>query len=645
MKSTDNPISRAYNRTISLRGKFIILLLTVSLTAVIPIAVISGYLSYQTHRNDVGKTLYLLADGQSIALGDYLAREVSTLQTVALDDTLMNAALAANAGYPSGLENINNLNLQLASDWQSYDENSPLIYDRLNNSAALRLKEYQNLFPENVEILLTDKYGALIGITKYNKNYLYTDKNWWQTAYNSDLGRVYISGILEPIQSEDVKVISLAIPLRSGSTNEVIGILRAGLNLQAIMAVLPNPSGETPETDLYFAFGSGLAVQHDQLVNVDENLDMLLSAKGKSFIETNYEGVPSLVSQSPVRTRDQSSNIDQLGWTIVAHLNRNEALAPVLHQFYAILIYILFIIAIVTGIALISSKFFSDPIKRLTSIANQVALGNLDVNVEVESKDEVGILATTLNKVIVQLRELITTYEQRVSERTKALETSAQISRRLSTILDQDLLIKEVVDQVQTAFKYDHTHIYLFDQSHKSLELTGGSGFIGQQLLEAGYQIPRGKGLIGSAAETNISILAPDVTQEPKWLPNPLLPETRSEISVPISIGENVLGVLDIQNNQAGSLSQVDVDVIQSIANQVAIAIQNTQSFAATQDRMLQETLISDISQSIQSTTTVDDALKIAVRELGRATGAKQTIAHIKIPDQVEDNTENVADE
>jgi putative methionine-R-sulfoxide reductase with GAF domain len=203
------------------------------------------------------------------------------------------------------------------------------------------------------------------------------------------------------------------------------------------------------------------------------------------------------------------------------------------------------------------------------------------------------------------------TLEQRVADRTKALATSAAVSRRLSTILDQKQLVTEVVNQVQSAFNYYHAHIYLLDETNKRLVMAGGTGEAGQIMLSRDHRIPLGKGLVGRAADTNAAVLVSNVSANPDWLPNPLLPETKSELAMPIAIGDRVLGVL----------KQEDVDLLQSISTQVAVALQNARSYTEAQERADREARITTIGQKIQGTTTIEAALQVAVRELGRSLG------------------------
>ena len=174
-----------------------------------------------------------------------------------------------------------------------------------------------------------------------------------------------------------------------------------------------------------------------------------------------------------------------------------------------------------------------------------------------------------------------------LEERSQVIETSAEVSRYLSTILDPEELVIAVVEQLKSAFNYYHAHIYLLDETGEKLVMTGGTGTVGQALLLQEHQIPVGKGIVGQTAARNKPMLVTDVNDEPTWLPNPLLPDTSAEVAVPIAQNEQLLGVLDVQNAAIGSLNQSDVELLTSIANQVAIGLQNAALFKKQQQATL----------------------------------------------------------
>jgi putative methionine-R-sulfoxide reductase with GAF domain len=226
---------------------------------------------------------------------------------------------------------------------------------------------------------------------------------------------------------------------------------------------------------------------------------------------------------------------------------------------------------------------------------------------------------TTAARINEELQALNQELEAHVIARTRALALSSEVSRRLSTILDRHQLVNEVVSQLQQAFNYYHVHVYLLGDQGDELLLAGGTGDAGAAMRQRGHKLAMGQGLVGRAAVTRLPVLAPDVHQDRTWLPNPLLPQTKAEVAVPIMLGEELLGVLDVQHDMIGGLGAEDVDLLTTIANQVAVALQNARLYESAQQEVERQVLLNTIAQRIQSTTSVEQALQVAVRELGRA--------------------------
>ncbi len=222
-----------------------------------------------------------------------------------------------------------------------------------------------------------------------------------------------------------------------------------------------------------------------------------------------------------------------------------------------------------------------------------------------------------------------TQLELRVAERTRALETSATVSRQLSTILDQSRLVREVVEQLRGAFSYYHVHIYLWDEDAGVLRMVGGTGEAGQAMLVMGHSLLPDQGLVGRAFSTNMPVVVPDVNQHANWLANRLLPETRAELAVPIVYGDEVLGVLDAQDNQVDGLGEEDSQLLQTIAGQMAVALRNARLLTQIRREAEQSATINAINRKIAQTTDIDAAMRVALSELTKALGTRDAAVRL----------------
>ncbi|MFZ1400825.1 MAG: GAF domain-containing protein, partial [Candidatus Promineifilaceae bacterium] len=235
-------------------------------------------------------------------------------------------------------------------------------------------------------------------------------------------------------------------------------------------------------------------------------------------------------------------------------------------------------------LAILIARALVQPLLRLNSATQKLGQGEYNTRLAVTSKDEIGSLMLAFNGMAEKMGQAVADFQQH----TQSIETSSKVSHRLSTILNVEELTTAVVELLKVQFNYYHAHIYLFDEAREYLKMVGGTGIAGQTLLESGHKIKAGQGLVGRTAQTNTPTLVPDVTQEPSWLPNPLLPDTQAEAAVPITLEGEVLGVLDIQNRQIGSLGPDDVELLQSVAWQVAIGLQNARLFEQVQKEKAQ---------------------------------------------------------
>jgi len=607
----------------SVRNKMLVSFIGVTVLAAGALAVFVFTSTTNLLRTGLERELDEFASEIGVRIGDLFNEQISTLTTLAINEGVLEDVALANTAYSGDAESIQAELDAKDMTWRAADaaddNSNSLVAYRLSNPIAQQLNAFQDAFPNNIEIFITDVYGGLVGTTNRTSDYFQADEEWWQAAYYDGDGAVYI-GQPEFDESANALGVQIALPIRDRETREIIGILRTTYLASALTDILDESVGQTGKTDLYIPGEESFRFHGGQLEAIEwEEITDIQSLVGLGMVEMEYDGEPSVVVRAPLRTLEGNPAVDSLGWIVLFHQTQDEAFAPLNAQIRGVLAVVAIVIIAAAAVAFGIAVVLVRPIIQLTETAEEVAAGDLNSRAAVNSDDEYGILAQTFNQMTGQLQETLLGLEERVLERTRALETSTDVGRRLSTILDQDELVREVVQQVQNAFDYYHAHIYLFDNAKDNLVMVGGTGEAGRTMLESGHQIARGQGLVGSAGDTNLAILVPDVSKEEDWLANPLLPETRAEVAVPIAFGDEVVGVLDGQDDEVGGLSEAATDLLQSIANQVAVALRNTQAYRDAQQQAQRETQLGEISGRIQETSNVEDALKVAVRELSLA--------------------------
>ena len=246
------------------------------------------------------------------------------------------------------------------------------------------------------------------------------------------------------------------------------------------------------------------------------------------------------------------------------------------------------------ALSLTIARTIHDPMSELAEVASDIAAGDLERRAEIERQDEIGTLATAFNTMTARLRGLIGQLEQRVAERTRELETrsayleaSAEVGRAASTMLDAESLVQAVVDLVQERFDFYYVGLFLLGETSEWAELQAGTGEAGrQQLLQKHRLKVGGESMIGRSIARREARIALDVGDEPVRFDNPLLPMTRSEAALPLQSRGRVFGAMTVQSEKPGAFDEDTVTVLQTMADQVAVALDNAYLFAEAEESL-----------------------------------------------------------
>jgi signal transduction histidine kinase/HAMP domain-containing protein len=265
---------------------------------------------------------------------------------------------------------------------------------------------------------------------------------------------------------------------------------------------------------------------------------------------------------------------------LLAEIDAAEANSVVLQLLVFTIGIMVLTVVVAIGFGLFSALRLSRPIEALAHVAQNIAQGDLTQRANVDSSDEIGVLANSFNSMTEQLNFLIENLEQRVQERTRDLSIASEVSQQVTRVLDMKQLLPYLANLTKEGFDLSHVSVFVYDTKTDLLRLQAGSGKVGQKMLEQGKQFQlNDKGLVPLAARTYEPQIINDVTQSPNHFANPLLPETRSEIAVPMRVGTQLIGVLDLQSNEPNHFAQEQVNVMTALADQIAVAVRNAQLF------------------------------------------------------------------
>ncbi|MGC9356327.1 MAG: GAF domain-containing protein [Anaerolineae bacterium] len=243
--------------------------------------------------------------------------------------------------------------------------------------------------------------------------------------------------------------------------------------------------------------------------------------------------------------------------------------------------------------AVLIQRSIALPATDLREGAEAFGAGDLDVTIPVTGSDELALLAQTFNDMAGQLAESYRELEWRVNDRTQDLQrrseylqAAAEIGRTATLIFDVDELMQRSVDLVQAGFDLYYVSLFLKEPKEEWAVLKAGSGEVGIDLSAQDKRVRLGEGLVGWSIANGEARIAVDTGIDGQRPAIPELPDTRAEAALPLRSRGEIIGALSLRDDKPGTFDEDMVSILQLVADQVAVAIDNARLFAESEQSL-----------------------------------------------------------
>ena len=303
------------------------------------------------------------------------------------------------------------------------------------------------------------------------------------------------------------------------------------------------------------------------------------------YVATTQTGRPNvtLANQASTNLEQARQHLQELIDINNQYADLSNTMAKAAYQQALVTSGIVLFVVIALGaiMSYLIANIITSRLGELTRTALALQQGNLDQTIHIIGHDELTTLGAAFNSMAAQLKNSFATLENRVAERTANLELAATVGRSVSQVRALDVMLKDAAELIRSQFDLYYAQVYLTNPSQTELILQAGTGAVGTELLNRGHRLPLNTASInGRAAVEKRAVVISDTAASATFHPNPLLPDTRSEMAVPLMVGDKVVGVLDLQSHRPGVINQDILPAFEALAGQLAIAIQNASLLA-----------------------------------------------------------------
>ncbi len=263
----------------------------------------------------------------------------------------------------------------------------------------------------------------------------------------------------------------------------------------------------------------------------------------------------------------------------------------------------------------VASNRITKPLGALTKVTREFASGNWDIRASEERDNEIGELARTFNSMAAELSAYYRSLEYKVDERTEYIHTASEVAQSIVATFNLDELLEKTARLIAEKLNYYHVGIFMLEDSGKTARLKAAHGPAAEKMLAEEHRLDADdSSIVGWVAANNRPHTASDVTKDPIYLKNKLLPDTRAEVAIPISIGNTVLGVLDVQSIHPNAFDDATTAVLVTLSNQLATTVQNVGFFEASDINLHELDRLYRASREIAQEQSKEGVLKVLRR-------------------------------
>ncbi len=393
-----------------------------------------------------------------------------------------------------------------------------------------------------------------------------------------------------PLYPKQLMLATVSQVRASGGTP--IGILVGVTESQELQTLLVDLTALNSASEALYVTQAGTLVGTDRYTNQISpagfsSTQQLLIKNALDRAKNKTDGVPESVQftdDSGAAAFGQAAWLDSIHTGILYEIHE-QAIFGSLNSLvpFTLALFVISIGATAMLLAFGASRVFS-PLAKLAEITRRFADGDFSQRAEFRSKDEIGMLAQSFNQMAEDLSDLYRSLEEKVDERTRQIHTAAEVAQRITSTVNLDELLNRTVQLIVDQFSFYQASIFMLDPRGRYAVLQASYGPAAKEMLARGHRLEVGSAsIIGWVTANRQPRVASDVSADPVHFKNELLPQTRSEVGIPISIGNLVLGALDVQSISPEAFGPDTIVMLQLIASQIAVAIQNVGLSQSTQ--------------------------------------------------------------